>query len=274
MLCFLNGRPAPAPAIGITDAGFAIGEGVFETMVAEDGRILRRNRHIARMAAGCEILGLPPADWDEVDAAIAACLRDDPGQRLNVRLMRTRGPLAGGFGSKALGPATSVVTVRAAVPRAPTLTAALIDWPRRNPHGIETRFKSLGYGNESVARAQARALGADVAIMLAVDGQVSCADTANLFLRFGDTLVTPDATAGPLCGTVRAEILDNAARVGVAVETGTVTVADLQRADAIHATNAGVGICPVSRIVNLETRPCHDGEIRRAAELSAALLGA
>ena len=255
MIAVVNGKVVDPydPVISIMDSGFAIGEGVFETMTAVDGSVVRLDRHQKRMAEGCRILGLPPAKWSDVTKAIATFMNERAVSRLSVRFTQTRGTLSGGFGSTCIGKRTSVVTVRPSPPRSERLTATLVDWPRRNPFSIASRFKALGYGDEGVARSKAVEEGADIAIMLSTDGTICCADSANIFVRFGNLLVTPPESTGALCGTVRASLLAGAHGSDLDVREARINLSELKSADALYLTNAGYELCAVKAITNLDT---------------------
>ncbi len=73
----------------LTDRGLNLGDGVFDTSLARNGRIFRRKSHIDRMADASEILGIP---FDEMAAGTALdALAEAIGDGA-VRLTLTRGP--------------------------------------------------------------------------------------------------------------------------------------------------------------------------------------
>ena len=86
------------------------------------------------------------------------------------------------------------------------LRGIVVDWPRRASGGLGNEFKCLGYANELAARRRAFEMGADIAIMLGSDGNVVCADTANLYIVTNQVIVTPKISSGALPGTVRAAL--------------------------------------------------------------------
>ncbi len=55
--------------IAPTDRGFTLGDGLFETLAARDGRLRDEDRHLDRMIAGCAVLGLPAPDREEAGVA-------------------------------------------------------------------------------------------------------------------------------------------------------------------------------------------------------------
>src|SRR5690606_32410559 len=55
--CWVDGRPADG--VPVTDRGLAYGDGLFETIAVRAGRATLLARHLARLASGCERLGMP-----------------------------------------------------------------------------------------------------------------------------------------------------------------------------------------------------------------------
>ncbi len=82
-------QEGPVVSFDLTDRGLNLGDGVFDTSLARNGRIFRRKSHIDRMADACEILGIP---FDETAAGTALdALAEAVGDGA-VRLTLTRGP--------------------------------------------------------------------------------------------------------------------------------------------------------------------------------------
>ncbi|EJL37024.1 branched-chain amino acid aminotransferase/4-amino-4-deoxychorismate lyase, partial [Caulobacter sp. AP07] len=80
------------------DRGLLLGDGLFETLLWVDGQLQCLDAHLARLAAGCQTLGLPAPDLEEA----ARLCRAAPGEaglesgRAAVRLTLTAG--SGGRG--------------------------------------------------------------------------------------------------------------------------------------------------------------------------------
>ena len=47
------------------DRGLTLGDGLFETILARDGRLVLLKEHLARLARGCATLGLPAPDLED-----------------------------------------------------------------------------------------------------------------------------------------------------------------------------------------------------------------
>lgn len=210
-MLWLNGKllPAAEARIAANDRGFTLGDGIFETIKARNGRPLRWERHLARLEAGAATLGLPIGRSGEAlrDAA-QALLQANRLAAAVLRLTLTRGP--GERGLLPSDPAAPTLLIAASAlpsPAAPA-RAVIVGTVRRNAHSPLARIKSLSYLDSVLARMEAARRGADDALLLNGAGRLAEASAANLFLVVGDKLLTPPIDEGALPGTMRAELLD------------------------------------------------------------------
>lgn len=297
VLVWLGGRVLDAAAAGVPveDRGFLLGDGLFETMRARGGAVFRPGEHLARLRSGASRIGLGPPDGveraiAEVVAAAgraaqgpagvdrtgedgAASGRAAAGARsgsdlptgcavpdLAVRLTLTRGP-----GGPGLDPARDAEPTLAVSAR-PLRTAAGLRGAglslRTSTHRLSSRsitagLKALGYLPNLLARAQARAAGADDALLLDDRGLVSETSAANLFwLTPGGTLRTPAASCPILPGITRAAVLEIASSRSLAVEEGEWGPEELAAAAEAFATSSLRGVMPVTA---LDGRPIGGG---------------
>ncbi|MDQ2104938.1 aminotransferase class IV, partial [Azospirillum isscasi] len=75
-LLWLNGRllPADEARIDPADRGFTLGDGLFETIRVSGGTTRHLDRHLARLAEGAALLGLPLSHSAAALAGAAAAL--------------------------------------------------------------------------------------------------------------------------------------------------------------------------------------------------------
>ena len=219
------------------DRGLLLGDGLFETILAVDGRLVSFEAHIARMIAGCAVIGIEPpsasaATAMALDALTASGLTEG---RAAVRLTLT----AGRSRPRLYASASPAPAPEGALRLA---TVAL----RRNETSPTSRLKSLAYLDNILARAEARAAGADEALLLNTQGQIACAAAANLFWITEDRLHTPALDCGVLEGIVRGEVLAAARALGVATVEVHAGRAALDEAQAMFLTSSLVGVRMVS----------------------------
>lgn len=260
--------------VSVDESAFALGEGILETMIAVDGRIVREARHQARTERGLQLLGIDDFEWGLAARRVADVTSRAQLSRARVRMVVSRGRLLEGFGAPAINGSTTVVTIIEASPPPKDLCAVVVDWPRRSGAGLNVEFKSLGYANERYARKRAQAAGGDIAILLSEQGFVACADTANLFVLTTDKLLTPPKQDGALLGTVREQILEDGSSLGFELHEQSIAPDDLHCADAVLLSNAGFGVCPLVEIKgvwqtrNEEKVQARIDRLRRAIETS------
>ncbi|MEO8114387.1 MAG: aminotransferase class IV, partial [Phenylobacterium sp.] len=235
------------------DRGLTLGDGLFETLLAEAGSLRHAEAHLDRMAAGCAVLGLPAPDRAPARRLMAAALAEAGlgSARAAVRLTLTAG--SGGRGLDRPEPLAPMLMATAAPAPAPQGPARLItSQVRRNDRSPASRLKSLSYLDNVLARAEARAAGADEALMLNTRGEVACAAAANLFWVKGGRLCTPDLACGVLGGLVRARLIAAAPGLGLEVVEVRAGPAELAEAQALLLTNSLAGVRPVA---SLDGRP-------------------
>ena len=234
--------------IPLDDRGLLLGDGLFETLLWVDGQVECLDAHLARLEAGCQTLGLPAPDLDEA----ARLCRAAPGEagldtgRAAVRLTLTAG--SGGRGLER--PAAPVIRLAARAAAAiPVSTPAdlVLARTRRNEGSPAARLKTLSYLDNVLARSEARAAGADEAVMLNNRGDLACAAAANLFWIADDRLFTPALSCGVLNGIVRARVLAKAAALGAPTVVVAARIEALEGAQAVFLTNSLIGIRPVAR---------------------------
>ncbi|CAN7193649.1 aminotransferase class IV [Phenylobacterium sp. LjRoot219] len=231
------------------DRGFTLGDGLFETVLARAGAFVALSAHLDRLTAGCAVLGLPAPDRAEVERLMRQALAGAglAADRAAVRLTLTAG--SGGRGlDRPDAPVPRLVATAAAAPP-PTTPARLITAQvRRNDRSPAARLKTLSYLDNVLARAEARAAGADEAVMLNTAGALACAAAANLFWIKDGALFTPALDCGVLAGIARGEALARAAELGVAICDTTAGPEALAAAEAVFLTNALIGVRAVAAI--------------------------
>ena len=223
--------------IEATDRGFTLGDGLFETVLFEDGVARHAEMHWNRLADGCSMLGLPAPDW----GAIATPRMVEPG-RFALRATWSAGPGGRGLDRPSpIRPHMSFTVSPAPLPGPARLVTART--VRRNAHSPASRLKTLSYLDNVLARAEARAAGGDEAVMLNGEGHLACAAAANLFWVAGGRVFTPALDCGVLGGITRARLMAAHPVREVVSER-----AALDRAEAVFLTNSLVGVRAVEML--------------------------
>jgi branched-subunit amino acid aminotransferase/4-amino-4-deoxychorismate lyase len=269
---WLNGQfvAADQARLSIADRGFLLGDGAFETIRAEGGRLRRWARHRARLAGALNALEIAPPDWDQVDSA-ARRLSREVGDAV-VRLTVSRGEHGPGMSAPSGEPGTVLITARPLAPPPSALSLTLVSTPRREPSSLATRFKLTQYADPLHARRHAASVGADMAVMLSSAGHLSCADSASLFwVESGGRVMTPGADCAALGGTARGALMLACSDDGITLDEVKAGPDALKSAEAVFVTNATLGLVAVSRVDDVRYAANHPmlsrlAELERAAE--------
>jgi len=269
MIVWLNGELTPAGEARIdpTDRGFLLGDGLFETMLARRDRVVFLDAHLLRLKHGANAIGLAlPFDPARIAAACTALLdanglADAP--RAALRLTLTRGPGPRGLALPAEPRPTLLITAApAAAP--PAGLSAIVATARRNNRSPSAQLKAIAYLDNVLAKEEARARGAEDALMFNIDGHLACTSAANIFIWDGGRLITPSVDCGILAGITRAAILELAPDLGIEVREDRIEAARLAQVEGAFLTNSLMGIVPLTRL-DRHVLPLHPSTARLAA---------
>lgn len=213
------------------DRGFTLGDGLFETLRVKGGRVLRLDAHLARLAAGARVLGLPLPAFDFAGALRATAQANTLAEGV-LRLTLTRGTGPRGVLPPAHPAPTLVITAAPLAPPTPPARLSVAEGTRRNDRSPLARVKSLNYLDNILARQEAAGRGTDDAVLLNTRDRVAETSIANLFAVLGGELVTPPVSDGVLPGVMRAAVLAEGAR------ERSITPAELATASEIFLTSA------------------------------------
>lgn len=248
---WIDGSPASPDLAAAIDSGWLVGDGLFETMRVAGGRAAALDRHLARLRRGAAQVSIELPDEGRLRAMVevaADAARPDDLLRLTAV---TRGD----------GRATVVVSLHARVVRTEPADVVVVPWPR-NERGALAGVKSISFGENQVALRHAVERGADEALFADTQGRLCEGSRCNVFVAFGERLVTPPLEAGCLPGVTRELLLE----AGIGVEEH-VEVAHLAAASEMFLTSTGRLAQPVRRVDGREL-PVVDGAFTRAARAS------
>lgn len=252
---WLDGRVVPAheARLGIDDPGVRWGEGLFETMRAEGGRVALLDWHLDRVAASAATLGLEPVppreEIAEAVGTVALALAPGSGR---VRLTITPRP-------------TLLVegTPEPPLARAPAPVRAVSVRGAWQPGAALAEHKTLSYAGFRRAQREAERAGADHALLLDAAGRLGEAATSSAFCAVEGGLVCAPVN-GLLPGIARALVLG-----GLGAREEALAEDAWRGADEIVLTNALRGAMAV---VDVDGVPVGDGAPGPLARAAHALL--
>ncbi len=210
MFVWLNGalRTHDEARISPADRGFTLGDGVFETMRVVDGRVCHLPRHMARLAAGGVVLGLPVPAEQTVQGAATALLGANGLDNAVLRLSVTRGEGPRGLLPPVHATPTVLLTAVAGVFTVSSVQVVTSRLIRRDEASPLSYVKSLNYLPGILARQEAERLGAQDALLLNTHGRVAESTISTLLVATDAGLFTPPVAEGALAGIARQIVLE------------------------------------------------------------------
>lgn len=233
---------ADSPLLTVSTRGLRYGDGLFETILVQDGRIRLWDFHIDRLLGGMRLLRLQPL-VTPADLALQIgdlCTKNGHSGLVRVRLMVFRGEGTLFDAS----PEESNVVIESA-PLVPEEVAF-------NESGLRVGLYTEGCkacdplsnlkSNNFLLYAQgaryARDQGWDDCLVLNGHGRVADSCIANVFCIREGVIHTPPLDEGCVAGVMRRFLLERMPAWGLSILDRPVSVEDLARADEIFLTNA------------------------------------
>jgi len=220
------------PVFGADDEALVRGRSVFETARVYGGRPFLLDRHLVRFGISAERVGLPPPDAAECERLAELVVGTCEEKDLALRLYWT---------GRTLVAAAAAVDPELESLRARGLRLSTVGWST----GALASAKSMSYAENIGAQDAAIAGGADDALLVAYDGTVLEAPTANVFWREGDRLFTPSLELPILAGVTRGLLLEIAKRETV---EGVFPLARLLEADEVLLCASVREVMPVASV--------------------------
>ena len=257
VLVYLNGALTPRgqAMVSIFDAGFSMGDGVWEGLRLHKGTLLFLDAHLDRLFEGAKTvaidIGLDRAGLK--DALRRTLEANGMTDGVHVRLMVTRGLKAtvSQDPRNALGRATIAIVAEHKVP--PTTTArqglrlATVSVRCTPASMFDMRLNTHSRLNLITALLQAIEAGADEALMLDPHDFVSSCNATNFFFVREGRVFT---SAGAYCfnGITRGHVIALCRQNDIPIELGDFPVEAARTADEAFVTGTTAGPMPVGEI--------------------------
>lgn len=241
-----------AAAVPVSDRGFLYGDAVFETLRTWRGVPFLLDRHLARLFASCEELGIQPREDAGELAGVVARLAGEVGGECYLRVVVTRGSGYGPWPRELPERGRTAVVARPLQEPPAELYARglrLVTSPMlRHEASPLSAHKTANYLESVLARGEAAERGADEALVLNYHGRVAELAAANVFAVIYGRLITPAAEEGPLPGVTRGKVLELAAQLELPTHKGKLAPEALADADEAFATSSLLGLCPIAEL--------------------------
>jgi branched-chain amino acid aminotransferase len=283
VLIYVNGTLASRAqaVVSVFDAGFVLGDGVWEGLRVTDGHPAFLDQHLDRLYEGAAAIaldiGLTRAD---LTAEIYRTLDANgmTGDGIHIRLMVTRGPKSTPYQDPRMsaGPATIVMICEYKDPLPATVQTGLslftVHVRRSAPDSLDPKLNSHSKLNDITACIQAYTAGADEALMLDPHGFVATCNSTHFFIvRRGEVWTS----SGMYClgGITRGNVLQVCAEAGITAREKSFSLTEVYSADEAFVTGTFAGLVPVHTV---DGRRIGTGErgpmVERLQELYQALV--
>ena len=252
-IVYLNGSLVPRSQAKISpfDLGFLYGYGLFETMRAYSGRIFRFEKHLERLSQSAKLLGLPLNAF----GLKKACHETLKANKLKDARIRLTVSIGEGETTPDLPKhpkPTVLVTAARYVPLSDEAYhkgyKAVVSTIDRDSQSLLSRLKSANYLNNILARREARAAGADEAILLNERGFLCEGSTSNIFLVSQGEVITPNEESGCLPGVTRQTVIELGRDLGIKLAQREVSLEELLHADEAFLTNSIMELMPLAEV--------------------------
>ena len=232
--------------VSIFNRNMQYGDGLFETCIAKDNRILLWSNHFARLNKGCEKLNIKKIDESHWMSDLKKAFALSEHNNCIVKLILSRGDSSRGYGYK-----DDIVPVRVVIISEIKKTVA------NNSFSLE--YLDSGYhSNPQLAGIKhcnrleqilARSnLSSDEGIMLDENENVISVTQGNIYLVIGNTLLTPKLDKCGVVGSRRSLILELAKSLNIEVKEDLISADKLKQADEVFISNSVIGIQSVKSI--------------------------
>ena len=244
----VNGQPADQ--VSVLDRGLRYGDGCFETMALNGGRIRLWHRHYERLMYGCRRLGIQP-DFDRavLERELKMLIADT--EQAIVRLTVTRGNSGKGYAYPEKQQPTRILSL---LPGA--------EYPSKyREEGVAVRLcnttlgrnpalagiKHLNRLEQVLARSEWNDEFAE-GLLFDDQGRVIEGTISNVFIVEDEKVCTPRLNSCGVAGVMRAELLERMKHLGIDAYEADIDRKRLLAANECFLSNAVIGIWPVNKI--------------------------
>ena len=266
VLISVNGEllPRPEAKISVFDAGFLLGDGVWESFRLHNGTIAFADEHMDRLFRGAESISMDIGRTreqilDEVNRVIEA---NDMHNGVHVRLVVTRGLKPTPYQAPwvissqptlVIMPEYKIANEQRAVEGIRLVT---VDVRRGEQNVQDPRVNSLSKHNCIAACVNAAAKGGEEGLMLDPAGNVATCNSTHFFIvRDGEVWTS----TGEHCldGITRRKVLDLCLANGIPAYERDFTTNEVSTADEAFVTGTFAGLIPV---VEFDGEPMSQGQ--------------
>ncbi len=267
---YVNGNVVPREQafVSVYDAGFMLGDGVWEGLRLRQGVWVYLDEHLDRLFEGAKAIDLDMGLSREqfAQALERTAAENSMTDAVHARVMVTRGIKSKPFQDPRLsksGPTVVIIMEHSSANNAQGVTLFTVPQVRGLPHSQDPKLNSHSKLNCILAGIQAQKAGADEALMLDVNGFVNTTNSCNFFIVRKGAVWT---STGDYCmnGITRQRVIDICRDSAIPVFERNFSLSDTYGADEAFITGTFGGQTAVLSI---------DGREMSAGPVTARIQG-
>lgn len=245
MIIYLNGDYPDHTQTGIpvTDRGFTLGDGIFETMFYDGREVECIKPHFDRLMKGAALFDIPCnltlSEFKDILLNVIAYNGWD-GQSVSLRFTLTRGSGERGVAIPKVVSPTILVTAQPYQRRVKLLRVGFSQYCFQQPV-ILSGVKHLGYQLSVLGCLEANHRELDDVLFFNVFGYLVCATVANVFILKNGELITPPLADGCLPGVMRGKVIQDMQKNSTPVRIDHITRQDVEESSRLFLTNSLIG---------------------------------
>ena len=253
--------------ISVLDSGFLLGDGVWEGIRLNNGKLLHFEKHIDRLFFGARSLALDiHLSKDEIEKAIMDTINiNNMESNVHIRFIVSRGLKKTPYqhpNASVGNPTVVIIPEYKVADKSVTekgIRLAQVDTIR--DHRVQNpNINSLSKHNCIAACIEADKKGADEGLMLDPSGFVSTCNSTNFFIIRSNEVWT---STGEYClhGITRSTVIDLCKENNIPIYEKNFKIEDVHTADEVFVTGTFAGIIPVTSVDNILINNGNRGEL-------------
>ena len=273
VLISVNGElfPRSEAMVSVFDAGFLLGDGVWESFRLHEGKLVFIDDHMDRLFRGAAEISLDPGISrgeirDEIDRVISANQMHD---QVHLRLIISRGIKPTPYQAPWVISSPPTIVIIPEYKKANPIRAVegirlvSVGVRRSGPEVQDPRINSLSKHNCIAACIEAAEKGGEEGLMLDPHGFVSTCNSTHFFMVKGGVVWT---STGEFCleGITRGKVLEICDRNDIPYSERNFALEDVSSAEEAFVTGTFAGLTPV---VSFDGRPIGRGKRGPICEL-------
>lgn len=231
--------------ISANDAGFLLGDGLFETIRFQNKNLFLIDKHLSRLKNGLETIKINSHySNNELIEILNQIVQKNEIDNGLIRLMITRGELEGEPWNYE-GPVCLYASIRPISKMSNSPVKVILfneeDYPiiRYSP-----AIKSMNYIGNMLAKKDAEKQGAYEPVFINKSGFITECAIRNIFFIKGKSLITPTEELGILPGVMRDTIMKIGKELELTIVKDYIKKEDINSMDEAFISSSGIGLLP------------------------------